>query len=84
MPRTLRSPRHEALRAYLVEAREKAGLTQAAVAARLGKQQGARVHQSFVARVESGQRRLDVVELLDFAEALRFEPREVLKRLRAR
>jgi len=45
-----------------------AGLTQADVAERFGE------YQSFVARVESGQRRLDVVELFEFAEALRFDP----------
>jgi predicted transcriptional regulator len=48
MPRPLRSPRHEALRAFLVEKRKNAGLTQAEVAAKLGR------YQSFVAHVESG------------------------------
>ena len=37
--------------------------------------------QSFVARVESGQRRIDIIELLDLAEAIGFDPREALKRL---
>jgi cyanate lyase len=75
MPSTLRSPRHEALRALLVERRKKAGLTQADVAAKLGR------YQSFVATVESGQRRVDVVEFLDFAEAIGFNPREAIARL---
>jgi transcriptional regulator with XRE-family HTH domain len=75
MPDTLRSPRHEALRAFLVERRKKAGLTQADVAARLGR------YQSFVATVESGQRRVDVVEFLDFAEAIGFNPREAIARI---
>ena len=43
-------------------ARRAAGLTQAAVAKRLGHP------QSFVAKCESGERRVDVVELLKFAE----------------
>jgi transcriptional regulator with XRE-family HTH domain len=77
MSRTLGTPRHEALRAFLVERRKKAGLTQTEVAKKLGR------HQSFVATVESGQRRIDVVELLDFAEAIRFDPREVIKRISA-
>jgi transcriptional regulator with XRE-family HTH domain len=76
MPSTLRSPRHEALRAFLVERRKKAGLTQAEVAARLGR------YQSFVATVESGQRRVDVVEFLDFAEAIGFNPRDAIMRQR--
>lgn len=77
MPRTLGSLRQKVLCEFLIEARGKAGLTQASVAKRL------RRHQSFVATVESGQRRIDVVEMLDFAEAIGFDPRLLLRRLRA-
>jgi transcriptional regulator with XRE-family HTH domain len=77
MSQTLRSPRHEALRAFIVEKRKKAGLTQFELATRLGR------YQSFVANIESGQRRIDVVELLDIAAAIGFDPREAIKRLRA-
>jgi hypothetical protein len=48
MSQTLRSPRHEALRALIVEKRKKAGLTQGEVAKRLKR------YQSFIATVESG------------------------------
>jgi transcriptional regulator with XRE-family HTH domain len=75
MAKTLTSPRHEALRALLVEMREKAGLSQAEVARRLGQ------YQSFVARVEGGQRRVDVVEFLDFADAISFDPQNAIRRL---
>ena len=77
MSQTLRSPRHEALRALIVEKRKKAGLTQAEVAKRLKR------YQSFIATVESGQRRIDVVEFLDFADAIGFDPRDAIKQLRA-
>ena len=77
MPKTLRSPRHEALIALLVKERKKAGLTQAEVAKKL------RRYQSFVATVESGERRIDVVEFLDFAAAIGFDPRDAIKRLTA-
>lgn len=77
MSQTLRSPRHEALRALIVEKRKKAGLTQAEVAKRLGR------YQSFIATVESGQRRIDVVEFLDLAEAIGFDPRDAIRQLRA-
>jgi hypothetical protein len=30
-----------------------------------------------------GQRRIDVVELLDFADAIGFDPRDAIRRLRA-
>jgi len=63
--------------ALLVEKRKKAGLTQADVAKKL------RRYQSFVATVESGQRRIDVVEFLDFADAIGFDPRDAIKRLKA-
>ena len=75
--RTLRSPRHEALTALLVKERQTANLTQADLAKRLHQ------YQSFVARAESGQRRLDVVEFLDFAEAIGFNPHTVLRKLQA-
>ena len=75
MSRTLNSPRQKALAALLVEKRKAAGLTQAVVAKRLGR------HQSFVATAESGQRRIDVIELLDFAAAIGFEAAWAVTRL---
>jgi HTH-type transcriptional regulator/antitoxin HipB len=75
MQRTLQSPRHERLRALLVQARLDAGLTQTEVAKRLGR------YQSFVATVESGQRRVDVIEFLAIAEAIGFDPSKVIAEL---
>jgi transcriptional regulator with XRE-family HTH domain len=48
----------------LVEARKKLGLSQAAVAQRLGKP------QQYVSRYETGERRLDIFEYLDAARVL--------------
>ena len=48
---------YERFRAKLVQARKDADLTQAEVAGRLGKP------QSFVSKIESGERRVDFVEL---------------------
>ncbi len=56
----------------LVHYREQAGLKQSEVAERLGR------HQPFVSNVEAGQRRLDLIELLDLAEALGFDPRDLI------
>jgi len=50
-------------RRRLTAAREAAGLTQRQAALRLGRS------QSFVAKSESGERRVDVVELAEFARA---------------
>jgi transcriptional regulator with XRE-family HTH domain len=77
MSQTLRSPRHEALRTLLVAKRKEAGLTQADIAAKL------RRYQSFVATLEAGQRRIDVVEFLDLADAIGFDPAEAIKKLKS-
>ena len=75
MPRTLGTQRHQVLRDFIVEKREKAGLTQHEVSARLQRP------QSFIASIETGQRRVDVVELLDLARAIGFDPHEAVQRL---
>jgi hypothetical protein len=50
-------------------------MTQLEVANALGR------HQSFVATVESGQRRIDIVELIAFAKAIGFEASAAVKML---
>lgn len=55
--------------ATLVAARTEAGLTQVALAERLGKP------QSFVSKMERGERRLDIVELAIVARALGRDPK---------
>ncbi|WP_349363740.1 MAG: helix-turn-helix transcriptional regulator [Roseitalea porphyridii] len=76
MAKTLGSERHKALIRLLIEAREKAGLTQTELAEKIGE------YQSFVARLESGQRRVDVVEFLELAEVLGFDASSVINELR--
>lgn len=63
MAKTIRSPGHEALREALIAARKAAGLTQAQVASKL------KCQQSLIARLESGQRRIDAVEMVVLARA---------------
>lgn len=75
MSRTVSSSRHHALVKLIVEERKKAGLTQPDVARKL------RRNQSIVATMESGQRRIDVVEFLELAEAIGFDPRKAIARL---
>lgn len=72
MSRTLSSPLHTALSDFLIRKRKEADLTQADVAQRLGR------YQSFVATVEKGQRRIDVVDLFLFANAIGFDPVEAV------
>jgi len=61
MPRTIYTEEHKAIVERLKEARRETGLTQVEVAKKLGKT------QSYVAKIESGQRRFDVVQLKAFA-----------------
>jgi transcriptional regulator with XRE-family HTH domain len=56
--------RYRALIALLRSARQDAGLSQAALAQRLGRR------QQFVSKYEGGERRLDVVEFVDIAREL--------------
>jgi HTH-type transcriptional regulator/antitoxin HipB len=76
MPSSFRSPRHQRLAELLVAARQAAGLRQADVAAGLGR------HQPLITNMENGQRRIDVVELLDLAEIVGFDPHAILDELR--
>lgn len=64
MPRTAFSASYETLIERLVEARKAAGLKQTELAARLAKP------QSFVSKVENGERRLNVVEFLIYSRAM--------------
>jgi transcriptional regulator with XRE-family HTH domain len=75
MPKSLRSPRHDRLRAVLKRARKAQGLTQQELALRLKRK------QSFVAKYETGERRLDVIEFLDIADALAQDPAWLLNRI---
>jgi len=56
----------------LVRARERAKLKQADVAARLG------LPASYLSKIESGTRRLDVIELIRIAEAMGADAAELI------
>jgi transcriptional regulator with XRE-family HTH domain len=59
----------------LVDARTNADITQVELAKRLGRP------QSFVAKVEGGDRRLDVIEFLQIASALNVEPEAIIRKV---
>jgi transcriptional regulator with XRE-family HTH domain len=60
MRKSRHSKQYERLLSILREARKEAGLTQTQVAAKFGS------HASFVSKIESGERRIDVIELAEF------------------
>jgi transcriptional regulator with XRE-family HTH domain len=75
MGRTLDSRRHDALRAFLVERRKNARLRQVDLAKRLGRS------QSYVTHIEIGQKHVALLELIEWAEAIGFDPEEAIERI---
>ena len=73
--RTDLKQKYELLRRMLVEARTEAGLKQADVADRLGRP------QSYISKIERGERGVDVIEFLEIAKAIGFNPTALLRKL---
>jgi transcriptional regulator with XRE-family HTH domain len=75
MPKTVNTDAQLSLQTLLRAARERARLTQTDLAARLGRP------QSFVAKYERGERRLDVVEFIVVVRAIGADPRRIIGEL---
>jgi transcriptional regulator with XRE-family HTH domain len=69
------SSAYDHLRSLLIKAREQAGLRQADVARRLKRP------QSYVSKIELGERRLDLVEFIQFVRAIQADPVRILKQV---
>ena len=74
MGQTIHSEDYRALLTLLRSLREEAGLTQVELAERLGRP------QSFVSKIEVGERRLDVAELRMLTEALGQDVVDIVQR----
>jgi hypothetical protein len=72
------SPTYTRLRRLLTDSREAAGINQVDLALKLGKP------QSYVSKIESGERRLDVVEFVEFARAIGIDPVSLLRKMLAK
>lgn len=75
MPRANSVAQKARLQALLRQVRSEAGLRQADLAKRLGQP------QSFVSKYESGERRLDILELRDVCRAVGIPLKEFVRRL---
>ncbi|UGT62860.1 helix-turn-helix domain-containing protein [Nocardia asteroides] len=75
MEKSIYSAEYQRLCAFLRQLRREAGLTQVEVARRLD------VPQSFVSKYETGERRLDVIELLHVVRALGSTLNEVVHQI---
>jgi transcriptional regulator with XRE-family HTH domain len=73
--KSLRSDAQILFRGLMIDARRAAGLTQVQLAETLGRP------QSFVAKYETGERRIDVVEFVAILQALGTDPHPLLARL---
>lgn len=67
MSKGIYSRGHKDLVIQLKKAREKAGLSQVEVAKKLGKS------QSYISKLESGQRKIDVIQLRELAKMYKKE-----------
>lgn len=67
MGKTIYSKGHKALVEKLIKARQEAGLKQEDVAKLLGRT------QSYISKIEAGQRRIDIIQLKEFAKIYKKE-----------
>ena len=76
MTASVYTKRYAKFRALLVKYRKEADLTQTSFGEKIG------LFQSEVSKYERGVRRLDVVELMEIAEFLSFDPCEIITELK--
>ena len=73
--KSIYSDKSTKLQELLVKARTDAGLTQQELAKKLGK------HQSFVAKYEGGERRLDMVEFIEICQVIGVDATKLITRI---
>jgi transcriptional regulator with XRE-family HTH domain len=73
--RAVTSQRYREFRERLKAARERAGIGQVELARAL------RMSQSFVSKYEHGDRRLDIIEVLEILRVLKLDPCTFIKKL---
>ena len=76
MVKTIYQERYKAFIKELVLARKASGLTQMQVAEKLSKP------QSYIAKVEGADRKLDVMEFVELCEVIHQDPSELIKLLK--
>ncbi|WP_110654453.1 helix-turn-helix domain-containing protein [Salinicola halimionae] len=74
--KTIHYESYKAAQLLLIQLRKNSGLTQAELAEIIG------VDQSFISKIERGERRLDIVEFLFYCKPLQVSPSETIEILR--
>jgi transcriptional regulator with XRE-family HTH domain len=77
MRKSIHTRAYKAFRERLVAARHASGFTQHELAKELGRQ------QSFVAKYEGGERRIDLVEFLEIAKVLKLDVKQALRSIQS-
>lgn len=75
MPKSMFTQDYERLIGLMAQIRKEKGVTQVDLAGAINKP------QSFISKIENGERRLDLIEMIAIADALDVEPSAVLRRL---
>ncbi len=75
MPKSVFTGKYNRFRELLIEARKEINLTQVELSVKLSRP------QSYVSKYERGERRLDLIELLEIAEALEIDPLAFIEKL---
>lgn len=75
---SVHSDEHCWLRNLFLNRRKELGLTQRALGEKLG------VVHSFIGKVETGDRRLDIFEFIEYCKGLELEPLEILQEIQKR
>lgn len=78
MVRQYGTPQHEELRRLLIGERERAGFTQEELGRRL------RWSRQTITKIETGEKRVTVVELIEIAAVLNFDPAAAVRRVQGR
>lgn len=77
MPRSFHSGSYKQLIELLVAARKKVGLSQVELGERVGRP------QTFISKIERGERRIDVIEFLILCDAIGTDPHQLLEDVRS-
>jgi len=75
VPKSQFSPAYRTFIEILVAARKEAGLTQAELGARIGRK------QAHISIIETGVRRVDLIEFCALARAMGYDPEELFSRI---
>ena len=75
MTDSIHTTKYRRFRELLVEARNAQGISQEVLATKLGRV------QTFVSKYERGERRLDVLEFIEIADALGIDPHSILRQM---